>query len=163
MKTTRRLFLATLATLLGLAASAFAAEPYKVGDTFAAFTTKDQHDKEFTYAGGARLVLVAFEMGPGKAANAFFDKQPASFLDEHHAVFIANIYGMPGIGRAFALPKMRKYPHRILLADAEGFLARYPSQEDQLTVLSLDDKGVVTAVRFVNPKKDLASLFAEVK
>lgn len=139
--------------------AAFAADKYKPGDTFAAFTIKDQHEKEYSYTGGASLVIVSFEMGTGKAANAFFEKQPANFLDQHHAVFIANIHGMPGIGRAFALPKMRKYPHRILLADAEGLLDRYPTEDDKLTVLELDPKGIVTAVKFVNPKKDMASIF----
>lgn len=164
MKSVLRLF-AVLAAFIA-ALSLPAAEPagkYQPGDTFAVFTTKDQHEKDYTYPGGARLVIVAFEMGTGKATNAFLEKQPADFLDEHKAVFISNIHGMPGVGRMFALPKMKKYPHRILLADAENFLARYPSQDDMLTVLSLDEKGVVTDVRFVNPKKDLPALFAPAK
>lgn len=146
-----------------LAASAFAAAPmapYQVGDAFVPFSTKDQHDKPFVYEGGARLVLVAFAMGTGKAANAFFEKQPAGFLDQHRAIFIANIHGMPGIARAFALPKMKKYPHRILLADADGFLARYPEKDDHLTVLALNDKGIIMSIRHVNPKKELPSVFA---
>jgi hypothetical protein len=163
MQSTLRL-LATVALFTAtLVLSAQTGEKYKAGDAFAAFTTKDQHEKEYTYPGGARLVIVSFEMGTGKAANSFFEKQPATFLDDQKAVFIANIYGMPGIGRMFALPKMKKYPHRILLADAENFLVRYPEQNDMLTVLSLDEKGTVTDVRFVNPKKDLAALFAAAK
>ena len=148
-----------LVTVIGLRA----AEPYKVGDVFASFATKDQHDKAYTYEGGARLVIVAFEMGAGKAANSFLEKQPASFLDAHKAIFISNIHGMPGIGRMFALPKMKKYPHRILLADAENFLARYPAKEDFLTVLSLDEKGVVTAIRHVDPKRQMETIFAAAK
>ena len=157
-------FVAALVFLLSMSyAGAFAAEKYKVGDTFAPFAAKDQHEKSYTYEGGARLVIVAFEMGAGKAANAYLEKQPAEFLDTHKAIFISNIHGMPGIGRMFALPKMKKYPHRILLADEENFLVRYPAQQDLLTVLSLDDKGVITAIRHVNPKKDMASIFAGAK
>lgn len=154
------LWFALLVSLGAVAAAAPAVEKYKVGDAFATFTTKDQHEKSFTYEGGARLVVVAFEMGAGKAANSYFEKQPADFLSGHKAIFISNIYGMPGVGRFFALPKMKKYPHRILLADEENFLARYPAQEDLLTVLSLDDKGVITGIRHVNPKKEMASIFA---
>ena len=139
---------------------ALAAAPYRPGDSLETFTTKDQHERTYTWDGKARLVLIAFEMGTGKATNAFLEKQPAGYLDDHTALFIANIYGMPGIGRAFALPKMRKYPHRILLADAEGFLDRYPHVEDRLTVLTLDAAGKVTAIRFVNPKQGLAGVFA---
>lgn len=157
MKTTATILLALVSF-----APAFA-DVYKPGDAFEGFSTKDQHDKAYSYEGGVRLVIVAFTMSPGKAANAFFEKQPADFLAKHHAVFISNIHGMPGIGRAFALPKMRKYPHRILLADAEHFLDRYPSQEDKLTVLSLDQAGKVTAIRFVDPAKELAGVFAAAK
>jgi len=149
-----------LLAALALAATAFAADPYRPGDAFASFTTKDQHDRAYTFEPGTRLVIVSFVMGTGKSANAFFEKQPADFLARHQAIFIANIHGMPGIGRAFALPKMRKYPHRILLADAADFLARYPEQEDKLTVIALDAAGQVASVRFVDPKKELAGVFA---
>lgn len=132
---------------------------YTVGDKFEGFTTRDQHDKPFTYAGGARLIVVSFEMDTGKAANSFLEQQGVDFLPKKNALFIADIFGMPGIGRAFAMPKMRKYPHRIILADAEGFLARYPSKENHLTALSLDAQGVITAIRFI-PKKEAAKAFA---
>jgi hypothetical protein len=156
--------LVPLTLLLAVTLSAAApTTPYKVGDAFAPFTTKDQHDKPYTYEGGARTVIVAFDMSSGKAANAFFEKQPADFLPQQKAIFISNIHGMPGIARVFAMPKMKKYPHRILLADAEGFLARYPVKEDHLTVLSLDDKGTITDVRHLKPAKELASVFAPQK
>jgi hypothetical protein len=136
--------------------------PYVVGDAFAGFSTRDQHDKPFTYtAGDTRLVIVSFVMGTGKAANAFFEKQPADFLAQHRALFLANIHGMPGIARTFAMPKMRKYPHRILLADAENFLARYPQQPDRLTAFALDEAGKITAIRFIDPKTELPALFAK--
>ncbi len=154
-----RIWLSLVALLLG-AGVVRAADKYKVGDTFAAFATKDQHDKPYAYEGGARLVIVSFEMGTGKAANGFFETKGAAFLGEQKAVFIANIHGMPGIARAFALPKMRKYPHRILLGDAPDFLARYPEKDDFLTVLTLDPKGVITDIRHVNPKKEMATIFA---
>ncbi len=151
----RRLFLT-----LALASAAFAAEPYKPGDLFAPFTTKDQHDQPYRFAPGVRTVIVSFAMGSGKDANTYFEKQPASFLADQKAVFIANIYGMPGVGRMFAMPKMKKYPHRILLADEENFLDRYPSQKDRLTVFTLDPSGKIEAIRFVNPEKEMASIFA---
>lgn len=132
---------------------------YAVGDKFEGFATKDQHDKPFTYEGGARLVVVSFEMDTGKSANGFIEKQGADFLGQQRAVFVANIHGMPGIARAFALPKMRKYPHRILLADGEHFLDRYPSKENHLTVLQLDEQGAIAAIRFVG-KKEAAAAFA---
>lgn len=157
----RALFLAA-GTLLAVltAAAADSAAKYRVGDKFDGFTTKDQHDRTYTFAPGVRLVIVAFEMGSGKAANAFLEKQPADFLDRHHAIFVSNIHGMPGVGRMFALPKMKKYPHRILLADEEHFLDRYPAANDKLTIIRLDEKSAITELRVVDPKRELAGIFA---
>jgi hypothetical protein len=60
---------------------------------------------------------------------------------------------MPGIGRTFALPKMRKYPHRIILADEEHFLDRYPTEDGKLTLFRLDDAGKITEIKFIDPEK----------
>jgi hypothetical protein len=136
-----------------------AAAPFAVGEKFPGFSTRDQHDRPYAWAGGARLVVVAFEMDTGKAANAFLEQQGADYLARRQAIFLSNIHGMPGIARTFALPKMRKYPHRILLADGEHFLDRYPRQENHLTALELDAAGAITAIRFV-PKAEAARAFA---
>lgn len=155
----RTLLSATFAAVLS-AATALAAELYKVGDALEPFTTKDQHEKDYTFAPGPRLVIVSFEMSEGKAANGFFAEKGAAFLDEQKTVFIANIHGMPAVGRLFAMPKMKRYPHRILLADAETFLERYPHEDKKLTVLRLDAAGVVTAIEFIDPEAGLPALFA---
>lgn len=143
-----------------LSAVLFAAEPYKVGDTFESFTTKDQHEKDYTFAPGTRTVVVSFDMSDGKKANGWFAEKGADFLPQQNAIFIANVHGMPGIGRMFAFPKMRKYPHRILLADSENFLARYPAQKDKLTVIRLDEAGKITGISFADPEKGLDAVFS---
>lgn len=155
-------FLLSAALMVSFVA-AQAVEKYQESDGLDPFTTKDQHEKDYTLEPSVRLVIVAFEMGPGKAANSFLATKPADFLERNRAVFLADIHGMPGLGRMFALPKMKKYPHRILLADVEGFLARYPEKEAMLTVLQLDEAGKIAAIKFVEPKSGLPALFAEKK
>ena len=59
---------------------------------------------------------------------------------------------MPGIGRRFALPKMKKYAHPIILADAKGLLDPFPTQKGKVTVLALNTRGVVTAISYWEPK-----------
>jgi hypothetical protein len=156
-----RPLLAALLTLALSAATGFASDLYTIGDTLVPFTTKDQHERDYTFAPGPRLVIVSFEMSEGKDANGFFAGKGSAFLDQQQAVFIANIYGMPAVGRFFAMPKMKRYPHRILLADAESFLERYPREENKLTVLHLDPAGVVTGIDFIEPEKGLPALFAK--
>jgi len=91
-------------------------------------------------------------MPSGKATNKYLESHDKSYLEEHNAVFLSNIYGMPWVGRKFALPKMRKYEHRILLADSEHLLDDYPREEDKVTVIELDDQMRIVAVSFWDPK-----------
>ncbi len=150
------------APLLALAADKPAApEPYKVGDTLAPFTVNDQHEKPFTFAPGPKILLVSYVMSVGKDTNTYLAKQPATFLDDHSAIYMANIYGMPGVGRFFALPKMKKYPHRILLADDEHLLDKHPIKKDHVTLFRLDPTGKITAIEHLDPEKDLPAAFAK--
>ncbi len=130
----------------------------KVGQPFPALADmQDQHEKAYPWPNDVRHVLVAYTMSVGKSANGYFAKQekPESFLPEHQALFIANVYGMPMVGRVFAMPKMRKYPHRIMLADVEGLLDKFPQQDKRVTVFDLDATGTVMAIRFWDPDKQV--------
>lgn len=145
--------IATLA--LGLCVSA---DPCKPGDTLGPFTVKDQHGRDFTFAPGPALLIVSLAMPVAKDANAYLAAQPAGILEQHRALFLSGIHGMPAVGRLFALPKMRKYPHRILLGDDENLLARFPAQDGRLTILRLDPVARITAIEFADPAKDLPSI-----
>ncbi|MCC5024912.1 MAG: hypothetical protein J6386_19920 [Candidatus Synoicihabitans palmerolidicus] len=153
------LFIPFYAAILG------AAEPesntYSVGEKFTPLAVKDQHEKDaqVSPASGTKHLIVSFAMGTGKAANRYFDKKSAPFLQSHDAAFLANIYGMPGIGRIFAMSKMKKYLHRILLGDDEHLLDRFPTQKGNLTVFDFNADGTIAAIRFLDPDDELDQLF----
>ena len=139
--------------IISLYAAAFAA-PCEVGKALAPFSAKDQHDQHFEFKSGAlRYLLVSHDMDTGKRANAALHAAGADYLPGKRAAYLANIHGMPGIGRVFALPKMRKYCHRIILGDDAELITRFPEQTGKVTVLSLDgDK--VTAIHFWTPESE---------
>ena len=99
--------------------TAAGAEPLTIGEVLPSFKAKDQHGQDFELQPGVRRLFVSFDMSTGKDANTYFADKGADFLKNSHAVYLSNIHGMPSVGRLFALPKMRKYPHRIILADSE--------------------------------------------
>ena len=113
---------------------------------------QDQHEQAYPIPDDVKHVAVAFTMSVGKSANKALSEKGAKYLPESKAVFIANIYGMPAVGRFFAMPKMRKYPHRIMLADAEGLLDDFPQKDGLVTVFDLDDSGKITQIRYWDPK-----------
>lgn len=148
-------FLALVA-LLGVAAPGCSADTYSVGRTVAPFSAKDQFGAAFQLGPETRALLISFDMATGRKANAKLSALGKEFLPQRHAVYVANIEGMPAMGRMFALPKMRSYAHRIILADEAGLLTPFPRQEKRVTVLLLQ-KGKVKAIRYWDPEaEDLA-------
>lgn len=129
------------------------ADTLKVGDTIPMLSGEDQHEKPYAIEPGTRYVLASFDMGPGKQANGYLDDKGADFLPENKAVYVANINGMPGIiANTFALPKMRKYSHRILVMNEDGLFDNWPQEKGQVAVFTLDDEGKITAISQWSPK-----------
>jgi len=147
-------FLRLTATVLASAALSMGtslAAPYAEGSKVESFTAKDQHEKSFTFKPAeTKFLLVSHDMETGKKANAALNAKGRDYLGSKQAVYIANIHGMPGIGRMFAMPKMKKYVHRIILGDDEALIAKFPEQKDKVTVLKLAD-GKVTSITYWTP------------
>jgi hypothetical protein len=143
-------FISTVAALL-LSTLAIHADPYKAGDTVKPFTAKDQNEQAYTFdAKSTRYLLVSHDMDTGKKANGALTALGKEHLASKKAVYIANIHGMPGVGRMFALPKMKKYNHRIILGDDAALIANFPEQKGKVTVLGLED-GNVKSVQYWDP------------
>ncbi len=137
---------------LQASAQQVAQKTYVKGSKIAAFQAKDQHEKDYTFEQGTRYLLVSFDMSTGKVANKALTAKGAAYLPSKKAVFVANIYGMPKVGRFFAIPKMKKYAHRIILGDAKGLLDPFPMEKKKVTVIKLNSKGIVTSISYWSPK-----------
>ncbi|EDY80766.1 hypothetical protein VDG1235_383 [Verrucomicrobiia bacterium DG1235] len=146
-----------LNTLLALSAlisaNSLSADTLKTGDAFPEFEANDQHEKAYPMPSDTKYVAVTFAMGSGKKANKFFSEKGANYLTKNKAVFLSNIYGMPAVGRFFAIPKMQKYPHRIMLADQEGLLDDFPQEKGKVTILELDAGGKILSIKFWDPSE----------
>ena len=139
--------LAVSSFLLGIAG----AEPYAKGSAVESFTANDQYEQVFTLQPKTtKFLLVSHDMETGKKANAVLTTLGKDFLVSKKAVYLANIHGMPGVGRMFAIPKMKKYAHRIILADDEALIAKFPEEKNKVTLLTLS-AGKVSAVRYWSP------------
>lgn len=127
------------------------ADVYQKGSKINAFQATDQHGVAYTFeAKSTNFVLVSFDMETGKAANAALTAKGAEFLPNKKAVYVANIFGMPKIGRMFALPKMKKYTHRIVLGDDANMLVPFPQEAGKVTILKVRN-GVVQNISYWSP------------
>jgi hypothetical protein len=125
-----------------------------VGDAAPAFSVKDQHGAEFVFTNGVRFLLVATEMASGKSANLKLAEQGAGFLEKHQAVYLMDIHSMPGVARMFALPKLRRYPQRILLVEKAETLSTIPARPARVTVLALTPAGRVRNISYWDPVRE---------
>lgn len=139
------------------ASTVLLAQPFKVHDTIAPFSLANQFDVKKSVGKNLKLLLVSFEKSTGAEVNQFLSKQPAGFLTQHQAAFIANISGMPMIiTKMFALPKMRGYPHQILLIYDEND-TRFMQKEGKTTLYKLNN-GVIQDITFIT-KEQLPQVF----
>lgn len=135
------------------------AGPYEKGQAVASYTAKDQFDNAFTFKPTeSKFLLVSYDMETGKKANTALTALGKDYLPSKNAVYMANIFGMPGIGRMFAIPKMKKYSHRIILADDAALIARFPEQKGKVAVLTLSD-GKVKSISYWTPGTDAVEDF----
>jgi streptogramin lyase len=141
----------TLLIALVVGSLTASADVYSEGSKVDAFSAEDQHGKSFTLdPSSTRFLLVSHDMDTGKAANGVLTTLGTTYLSDRKAYYVANIHGMPGVGRMFALPKMRKYAHRIILGDDEALIAKFPAQQGKVTVLKLYN-GKVSSIKYWDP------------
>ena len=138
---------------LGFAAAGEAKE-LAVGDTVPAFSAKDQFGTNYTFAPGPKFLLLGFDMSASKAANAKFAALGRDGFEKLGAVYVMDVHTMPAIGKFFALPKMRKYPFRVVLAESAELLTPFPRQPEKITVLALAPDGKIRAIRYWNPEAE---------
>ncbi|MDH1619924.1 FAD/FMN-containing dehydrogenase [Pseudomonas chengduensis] len=132
---------AALLLLCLLSTAVLALEP---GERLAPWTLLDQHDVPYTLNDETRILLVARDMDGAKLVDAALEGKPKGYLDERHAVFLADISRMPRIiATLFALPKMRDYNYRILLDHDARIAPRYPAGEGEVLWLQLEDGRLV--------------------
>lgn len=143
--------------LLCLFALFLNANSFEVNQNIGSFSLPNQFDEKQTVDSNIQTILVSFEKDTGKEVNEFLSSKDKNFLNEHHAVFIADISGMPSIiTKLFALPKMRKYKHKVLLIYDEND-KRFMNKEGKITAYKLEN-GVIKSISYIT-KADLENIF----
>ena len=139
---------AILMTIWGVMVGGLWAAEVGVGDPMPELTLPDQHDKATEV--DARVVIMAFDMGVSKSFNKWLDARGKDWLPKRNAVYVADISGMPKtISKMFAVPKMRKYSHKILLNRDDNFAKSYPRKKDMATILRINRMGEITSVSHI--------------
>lgn len=131
------------------------AAPYKVGQSVMPLDLSDQHGKRYTLKMMPKTLIMAFEKGTGATVNEYLTLQEKGYLAKNKAAFVADISQMPKfITESFALPKMRKYTHTVLLIQDEEQGLNFPAQDGKVTVMKFRGN-FLTKVEFIETAEQL--------
>lgn len=140
--------------LLMIAVSVWAA-PYKVGQSVMPLDLNDQFGKRITLKVMPKTLIMAFEKGTGATVNEYLTVQEKGYLVKNKAAFVADISQMPKfITESFALPKMRKYTHTVLLIQDEEQGLNFPAQEEKITVMKFRGN-FLTKIEYISTAAEL--------
>ena len=129
--------------------------PYKGGHSVMPLDLNDQFGKRYTLKVMPKTLVMAFEKGTGATVNEYLSTQEKGYLAKNKAAFVADISQMPKfITETFALPKMRKYNHTVLLIQDEEQGNNFPYQEDKITVMKFRGN-FLTKVDFISTADEL--------
>ncbi len=135
--------------LMAFLGAALMAAPYKVGQSVMPLNLADQFGKKVVLKAMPKTLIMAFEKGTGATVNDYLAAQGKGYLAKHKAAFVADISQMPNfITETFALPKMRKYPHTVLLIRDEEQGLNFPGEDGKITVMKFRGN-FLTKVEFV--------------
>jgi len=150
----KKLLLAAL-----LATSLFSSE-IKLDDKLRVFVLPDQFGSYHTVDRHTQTIIVSFEKDTGKDVNTFLASKDSNYLKQNSAVFIANISKMPAIiTRMFAMPKLKKYKHTILLVNNEDD-DRFSAKEEKITIYKLENS-VVKKIYYISSAKELNAVLVK--
>jgi len=139
-----------------LVATIAQAEQIQIGSRLAGFELEDQFGQPHSIKKMPRTLILTFEKTTGAFVNQFLTRQGSQYLAEHDALYIADIARMPSmITTMFALPKMKKYTHTVLLAYGEDFQGHFPRKSGKATVIHFDASSRVTDCLFVSTEEEL--------
>lgn len=131
------------------------AAPYKVGQSVMPLDLNDQFGKRITLKAMPKTLIMAFEKGTGATVNEYLTVQEKGYLSKNKAAFVADISQMPKfITESFALPKMRKYTHTVLLIQDEEQGFNFPAQEEKITVMKFRGN-FLTKVEYISTAAEL--------
>jgi hypothetical protein len=134
------------ATIAVLAAVALADERYDVGSTIPRLALEDQHGAAGAIDDTVRIVVLTRDMDAGNVVKETLADEEQRFLDEHHAVYVADISRMPAlVSRLIAVPRMRGRRYRVFLDRKGDLVSRFPVTDGKPSVVYLE-RGRVTRV-----------------
>jgi hypothetical protein len=131
------------------------ADVYKAGDSLIGFSAPDQHGTDLPFkAGDAKVILFDTPAADGTSQPS---PEPDWFA-KNHVLPVVNVSDLSFLKRKVAQTRMAAKTYRLLVVDTKSVAERFPVQQGKFTVLFLNERGVITDIRFATPGQELREL-----
>ena len=117
----------------------------------------DQFDKAYEVTDDTKEVIFVFAKATGHTVREYLKQQPKDYLPSRHALFIADISGMPAVIRnTFALPDFKKSPYSVLLIYDKNIAKTLKDDKnaDKITIAKLKNKEIVS-IKYISTEDEL--------
>lgn len=132
-----------------------------VGKSLETLMLKDQFEKSQSLGADTKKVIFAFSKEMGHMSNTYFEKQEPNFLEEHYAIFVADVSNAPSLIRSmFIMPGLKEFKHTVLVIDDEDVAAGYriDGMDDKLMVVDVENF-IIKKITFVTTEDELTKVF----
>lgn len=131
-----KILLGLLATFLFIGCSSKAVEEnvepkLVIGKSIADLKLNDQFEKSHTLNADTYKLVFAFSKDSAHICNDFFNTKKPTYLEDHHAQFVADVSAAPSLIRSmFIMPGLKEFKHTVLLLDDKAIAAPYRKDMD---------------------------------
>ena len=134
-----------------------------VGKSIENLKLNDQFEIAHTLSPDTYKLIFAFGKEPAHICNDFFATKEPTYLQEHHAQFIADVSSAPSLIRSmFILPGLKDFKHTVLLLDDKEIAApfRKDMNSEAIVVVYVINKQI-TEIRTLNSSEELRKVLED--
>ena len=128
-----------------------------VGKSLEKVSLNDQFEKLHKIEKGTKTVIFAFSKDSAHTCNNYFVTKPATYLQDNHTQFIADVSAAPSLIRSlFIMPGLKDFKHTVLVLDNKSVASEFRAGVDteKIVVVSVDDLKI-DSIKTISTKEEL--------
>ena len=135
-----------------------------VGKSLVNLALQDQFGNPQIIKPTTTKVIFAFSKDMAHICNDYLATQKATYLNDNHSVFIADVSAAPSLIRSmFILPGLKDFKHTVALLDDKAVAAPYRvTQDTEKIIVVYVQNQIITNIKTINSEAELKTVI-EVK
>jgi len=131
-----------------------------VGKSLEKVSLNDQFEKVHKIEQGTKTIIFAFSKESAHTCNDYFVTKSATYLQDNHTQFIADVSAAPSLIRSlFIMPGLKDFKHTVLVLDDKSVASEFRADMDtQKIVVVFVDKFKVNSIKTISTQEELVKV-----